>query len=451
MTDSTLISSAAAVVHPEDRSYDEARAAWNLAVDQRPAAVVTATTVEEVRSAVAYAAEHGLRVAPQTTGHHAAALGDLSGALLLRTALGGVDVDVSAQTARVGAGAVWADVVNAAAPHGLTALSGSAHDVGVVGYTTGGGMSWLARQYGYACDHVTAVELVTAAGDLLRVTAEAHPDLFWALRGGCGANFGVITAMEFKLFAIPEVFAGMTIWPAAQAADVLRAWTAWAEQAPDRVTTSLRFLRPPAMPGVPEPLQDTPVVVVDGAVVGATDEESAALVSAWRSVGTPMIDTWGPTPTAGLLPLHMDPPGPVPSRGDGFAVETLDDAGVQALLQAAQPEEVAPLLSVELRQLGGALGRPRVGSGAVQRRSGFGLFAVGMCPFPEAAAPIDARIDELRSALAPWSSGQVSPNFDERGDDAPSAFDAADLARLRAIASQVDPRGMFHASLRLAG
>ncbi|MBJ7473236.1 MAG: FAD-binding protein, partial [Solirubrobacteraceae bacterium] len=124
MTDSTLISSAATVVLPEEGDYDQARAAWNLAVDQRPAAVVTATTVEEVRSAVAYATERGLRVAPQTTGHHAAALGDLSGALLLRTAIGGVDIDVQAQTARVGAGAVWADVVNAAAPHGLAALSG---------------------------------------------------------------------------------------------------------------------------------------------------------------------------------------------------------------------------------------------------------------------------------------------------------------------------------------
>lgn len=448
MTDSTLIPAPAAPVLPGDASYDEARAAWNLAVDQRPAAVVTATTVDEVRGAVAYATASGLKVTPQTTGHHAGALGDLSGSLLLRTAIGGVTVDAGARTARVGAGALWAEVVEAVAPHGLAALAGSSHDVGVVGYAAAGGMSWLSRQHGYACDHVSAVELVTGTGQLIRATADEQPDLFWAIRGGCGGNFGVITAMEIGLFPVADVFAGMTIWPAAQADEVLRAWAAWIADAPDAVTTSLRLLRPPAMPGVPEPLQDTPVVVIDGAVAGLADDDSATVVAPWRSVGTPMIDTWGRIPSAELLGLHMDPPGPVPGRGHGFDLATLDDGAVDALLRTARPAVVSPMLSVELRQLGGAMGRQRFGGGAVRRRKGVALFAVGMCPFPDAAGPIDARIDELVEALHPWSAGRFSPNFSERGD-ASGAFDPADLDRLRAVRRAIDPDGIFIATHRI--
>ncbi len=449
MTDSTFIPTSAATVFPGDSGYDEARTAWNLAVDQRPAAVVTATTVDDVRAAVAYASAHSLKIAPQSTGHHAGALGDLSGTLLLRTALGGVDVDAHARTARVGAGTLWADVASAVAPHGLAALSGSSHDVGVVGYTSGGGMSWLSRQYGYACDHVSAVELVTASGDLIRATADEHPDLFWAIRGGCGGNFGVITAMEIGLFPVADVFAGMTIWPAAQADEVVRAWAAWAPDAPDAVTTSLRFLRPPAMPGVPEPLQDTPVVVIDGAVVSAEDDTASAFVAPWRSVGTPMVDTWSRIPSSELLSLHMDPPGPVPGRGHGFDVELLEGAAIDALIAAGQPQVVSPLLSVELRQLGGAMGRQRFGGGAVRRRKGFGLYAVGICPVPEAAPAIDARIDALIEALRPWSAGKFTPNFAERPAGADGAFDPADFDRLRAVRRAFDPDGIFHATHRI--
>lgn len=448
MTDSTLSPTTVIPVLPADAGYDAARAAWNLAVDQRPAAVLTAISVEEVQAGVAYAAEHGLRVAPQTTGHAAGSLGDLSGTLLLRTAIGGVDVDPAARIARVGGGALWGEVVAATAPHGLAALHGSSHDVGVVGYTSGGGMSWLSRQHGYASDHVTAVELVIATGELIRATPDAQPDLFWAVLGGCGGNFGVITAIEFALFPVADVFAGMTIWPADQAEGVVRAWADWAPTAPDAVTTSLRFLRPPAMPGVPEPLQDTPVVVIDGASL-ASDEDAAASIAAWRSVGEPLIDTWSRIPAAGLLDLHMDPPGPVPARGHGFDVDTLDGGAVDALLAAAQPEIVTPLLSIELRQLGGALGRPTAGGGSARRRAGFGFYAVGICPVPEAGAAVDARIDAIAEALRPWSPDRFTPNFAERGGEADRAFDDTDLDRLRSVRRAIDPDGVFVATHRI--
>lgn len=449
MTESTLDPTiSASPVLPTDDGYDAARVAWNLAVDQRPAAVLTATTVAEVQAGVAYAAANGLRVAPQTTGHAAGSLGDLSGALLLRTAISGVEIDAEARTARVGSGVLWGEVATAAAPHGLLALHGSSHDVGVVGYTTGGGMSWVARAHGYASDHVTAVEIVIATGELIRATAESQPDLFWAVRGGCGGNFGVITAIEFDLFPIADVYAGMTIWPAAQAEPVLRAWAAWAETAPDSITTAFRFLRPPAMPGVPEPLQDTPVVVIDGASL-AHDDEATAHIAPWRSVGEPIIDTWARIPAGGLLDLHMDPPGPVPGRGHGFDVESFDGGAIDAFLAAAQPEVVSPLLSIEFRQLGGALGRLHERGGATRRRNGFGFYGVGIAPFPEAGAAVDARIDAIAEALHPWSSGRFTPNFAERGGDVDRAFDDVDLDRLRAVRRAIDPDGVFHATHRI--
>ena len=245
------------LILPDHPEYDEARSSWNLAVDLRPAGVVLARSAEDVIGAVALATERGLRVAPQTTGHLAAPLPDLSDALLVRTLIGGVEVDAGARRARIGAGAIWSEVIEAIAPHGLAALSGSTHDVGVVGYLLGGGLSWLGRAKGLGANHVLAIEVVTADGRLVRCDAETEPELFWALRGGAG-NFGVVTAIEIELFEIGEVFGGMTIWPAADARAVLEAWTAWCATAPDSVTTAFRFLRLPPLPEIPEPLRDTP-------------------------------------------------------------------------------------------------------------------------------------------------------------------------------------------------
>lgn len=170
---------------PGEPGWDQARRAWNLAVDQQPVAVATVTSVRDVRTVVTAARRLGLRVAAQSTGHNASPMGDLAGTILLRLSeLRGVTVDPSARVARVEGGAQWAEVTSAAARHGLAALAGSSGDVGVAGYTLGGGVSWLGRSHGLALNHVRAFEVVTADGAVRRVDAEHHPDLFWALRGG---------------------------------------------------------------------------------------------------------------------------------------------------------------------------------------------------------------------------------------------------------------------------
>ena len=243
---------AGAVHLPGDPGYDEARMPWNVAVDQRPAAVAYPACADEVSEIVRAAAASGLRVAPQGTGHNAGPLGRLDDVVLLRTsAMTGVHIDPARRIARVEAGVLWLDVVEAAAAHGLAALHGSSPDVGVVGYTLGGGIGWYARQLGMATNSVTAVELVLGDGTQVRADEDTNPDLFWAVRGG-GGSFGVVTAMEFRLFDIDTAYAGMLLWDQEHAEKVLRAWAEWTVDAPDCVTTSFRMLNLPPMPELPE-------------------------------------------------------------------------------------------------------------------------------------------------------------------------------------------------------
>ena len=211
------------IVRAGDERFDQARSSWNLAADQRPAAVVFPETAEDVRAAVRLAADCGLRIAAQGTGHLAAPLGDLSDTILLKTGrMRGIRIDPAARIARAEAGVVWLEVVEAAARHGLAGLAGSSPDVGVVGYTLGGGLSFLGRKYGLAASNVDAIELVTAGGQLVRADRRHEPDLFWAMRGG-GGSFGIVTAIEFRLFPVSRMYAGHLWYPIERGPDVLHA------------------------------------------------------------------------------------------------------------------------------------------------------------------------------------------------------------------------------------
>ena len=183
---------------PGDLDWDEARQAWNLAVDQRPAAVAIPHSADDVIAIVEFANERGLRVTAQGTGHNAGAFDTLADTILVKTQeMRGVEIDAAARVARVAAGTLWIEVTEPASALGLAPLAGSSPDVGVVGYSLGGGASWLARKHGLSSNSVVAIELVTADGELVRADAEHHADLFWALRGG-GGNYGVVTHMEIR-------------------------------------------------------------------------------------------------------------------------------------------------------------------------------------------------------------------------------------------------------------
>jgi FAD/FMN-containing dehydrogenase len=430
---------------PADEGFDAARMAWNVAVDQRPAMVAVPASPRDVAEVVRFAHAQGLRVAVQGTGHNAAPRRDLLGSVLLRTsAMTGVRVDPVARTVRAEAGALWGDVVEAAAPHGLVALHGSSPDVGVVGYTLGGGIGWLARRHGLASGAVTAIELVTPDGRALRVDAATEPEMFWALRGG-GGNFGVVTAIEMRLLPLAEVTAGWLVWPWEDASRVLNTWSEWTETAPDAVTSIARILQLPPIPEIPEPLRGRNLVVVEVAVLH-DEVDPDALLAPLRALG-PEMDTVAVMPAAGLCRLHQDPEGPTPGIGDHAMLDGLPAEAVATLVELAGPGSGSPLLSVELRQLGGALGRPDPDGGALSHLDGrFALFAVGIPMDAAMGAAVAAHADRLVRALAPWGRGRAYLNFSERPVDAGDAFDAAALARLRALRASADPADLMHAN-----
>ena len=303
-------------VFPDDSRWDDARLSWNLAADLRPAVVVLPTTVEDVVGAVEYATERDLKVVVQGTGHGASVHGSLDGTLLLNMReMRAVEIDAENRRARVEAGALWEDVVVPATEQGLTALHGSSPNVGVVGYSLGGGIGWLARKHGLSAESVLAVEVVTADGTLLRADRTQNTELFWALRGG-GGGLGVVVAMEIALYQVEELVAGMMIWPWEQSAEVLTAYVEWAQTAPNSVSTSARMLQIPPLPDIPEFLRGRQIVVIDGAVLGNEDEANEILAAVPRS-SVPRSTRSAPVPAAALMRLHMDPEPPMPGKGDG--------------------------------------------------------------------------------------------------------------------------------------
>jgi len=433
------------LVLPHDPGWDEARLAWNLAVDQQPAAVALPESAEEVARVVRWARSRGLRIAPQGTGHNAGAMGSLAHTVLVKTErMRGVEIDPENQRARVEAGVLWAEVSEAAAEHGLAALAGSSPDVGVVGYSLGGGISWLARRYGLAANSVTAVELVNADGELVRADAENEPELFWALRGG-GGSFGVVTALEFTLYPITEVYAGVLFFPVERGAEILRAWRRWIEDVPDEVTSVGRFLQFPPLPEIPEPLRGGSFVVVEATYLG--DEESAEeLLRPLRELG-PSMDTFATIPVQTLNKLHMDPEQPVPCVGDGMLLGDFPEEAIDALVAAAGAGSGSPLLSVEVRHLGGALARLQPGHGALATiEAGFAMFAVGMSMTPEMGAAMHAHVEVVQAALARWDAGRDYLNFTERRERGERLFGGATYRRLQTVKGRVDPDDVFRSN-----
>ena len=434
------------LVTREQGRWDEARRAWNLAVDQQPAAVVFPASVEDVIAAVHLAIHMGLDVAPQGTGHNAGPLGSLEHTMLVRTdAMRRVEIDPESRTARAEAGVVWLEVVEAAARHGLAALAGSSPDVGVVGYTLGGGLSWLGRKFGLAANNVEAIELVTPDGRWLRVDRDHEPDLFWALRGG-GGNFGVVTAIEMRLFPISHVHAGWLWWPIDRGAEVMHAWQQLTQSGlPDELTTVGRYLQLPPLPEIPEPVRGKSFVVVEAIHVG-DPAEADQLLRPLRAL-EPVNDTIATIPVQDLSHLHMDPEEPVPGVADGSVLSHLDDRAIDELDHVAGVGSGSPLLSVEVRHLGGELRRARPQHGAISSIEGdYVMFAVGVTPTPQAHAAVSRHVEVVKEALVPWTARHMYLNFAETGRNARSFWSEAAHARLRRLKATVDPANRIRAN-----
>jgi FAD/FMN-containing dehydrogenase len=423
---------------PGDAGYDEARRVWDLSVDQRPAVVVYAESAVDVVRAVRFARSRGMRVAPQATGHGTGPLERLEGAMLLKTArMRRVDIDAVSGSARAEAGAQWEDVTVPAGEHGLAPLAGTSPNVGVTGYTLGGGLGWLARRYGLAANSVTAVEVVTPDGRLARADADHEPDLFWALRGG-GGSVGVVTALEMTLYPVPDLYAGALFFPIERAAEVLLAWRQWTDMVPDELTSLGRLLRLPPLEEVPAALRGRAYVLVEAAYLGPAGP-GVELVRPLRELG-PELDTFATVRPPALAQLNMDPEQPMPAVGDGAFLSDLPAGAIDRLLGLAGPGVDTPLLSIELRHLGGALGREAPGAGAQpQIDAKYAMFAVGFAPTPELGQATSTHAKELKDALAPWHAGYDYYNFAETPSDANVVLPAASYDRLQKIKATYDP------------
>ena len=431
------------LVFPGQPGWDDARRAWNLSVDQRPAAVALPETVDDVVATVDHARAVGLRVAVQGTGHGAGST-PLDGALLINMSrMTGVEVDAGARVARVAGGTLWRDVVDAAVDHGLTALHGSAGDVGVVGYSLGGGIGWLARKHGLSASSVLSAEVVTAGGEVVRADPDTNADLFWALRGG-GGSFGVVTEAEIALYPVAEAFAGWLVWPAERAVEVLGRWAEWTKDAPEEVTSIGRLFQMPPIPEIPEPLRGRQLVVVEAAFMG-DERDGRELLRPLLDLD-PESDTFATVPARALTELHRDPPGPVPGRSEGWLLDAFDGDVARAVVDTAGMDGTSPLLSVEVHHLDGALGRPDPRGGVLSHLDApYAIYSVGAVLGPDAVAAIDERLADVRAATEPWLSRRRYFNFAERDVDPVSFYAQGDYGRLTAIREEVDPHGLFQA------
>ena len=435
------------ITTPGEDGWDLARQPWNLWAQQEPEAVAMPETAEDVQAVVNFARENGLRVAPQGTGHGATSLRELSGAILMKTSrMTGVDLDPEAKRARVNAGALSEDIAGPASEHNLVALCGSSPDVGLVGYSLGGGVGWLARKHGIQCNSVRAVEMVNAQGELVRADEERNTDLFWALRGGGGANFGAVTAIEFSLYEEPEIYAGMLAWPWERSEEVLKRWAEWAPGAPEEITTSARILQFPPLPDIPEFLRGRQLVMIDGAFTGSADEGEKVLAP-FRELG-PEMDMWQSMPGAGLVRVHGDPEQPVPGVTDHRMISEVPPEAIDAFVEVAGPGSGSPLLFAELRQLGGAVGRPAQNGGALTHvEDPFALFGVAIGMTPEMGQAGEAHAEKLCQAMGEWSSSRCYLNFVDRvAVETAGGYGAETFDRLKQIRAEVDPDGLFQSN-----
>ncbi len=432
------------VLVPSSPGWDQARAVFNLDVEQNPAMVAIPSDADDVVTLVRYAANHQMQVVPQRTGHNAGPLESLAGTLLLRTdRLTTVHLDAERRKAVVGAGAKWADVVPLTSQLGLAALHGSTPDVSVVGYSLGGGLGWYARAHGLSANSVVAIQLVTPDGNRRWVSHAHEPDLFWALRGG-GGSFGVVTAIEIKLYPVEAVYAGVLFFPLERSAAILKAWVEWTRTVPESVTSVGRMLSFPPTEDVPAALRGRSYAVIEAVFL---DDEVAGsrMLEPLRTLG-PTMDTFATQPPAGIAELHMDPQHPLPYDTDHLVLSDVTDEAIDNLVAAIGPGSGSELVSVEIRHLGGALSRDHADHGALGRMPGeYLLFGVGATPGSAERRAVHVSLDAMVSSMAHLESGRYY-NFSEHPTDPAIHFPPATYARLQRIQAKVDPHNVIRAN-----
>jgi FAD/FMN-containing dehydrogenase len=431
------------VLLPGEAGYDDQRAVYNLNHELVPAVIVVAENAADVQAAVAFAAGQHRPVLVKTTGHQM--VGPAHGAVVIATRrMNDVTIDAVGRTARVGAGAIWSEVIEETVKHGLAPLNGSSPTVGVAGYTLGGGLSpILGRSLGYAADHVRSLEVVTADGELRHVDPDSEPDLFWALRGGKG-NFGVVTALEFALFPVPRIYGGAIFFPGERMADVLGAWTAWHPGTPETMISSFGALRLPPLPAVPETLRGEFVVVLRFAYNGAA-EDGERMIAPLRAVAPAVLDTLADMPYSEVASIFRDPTEPFPYYERSIMLREFPPEALDQLVELVGPDSGSTLTIVGLRALGGAWDRePAVPNAVATRGLPYVLLGVESGPLSEEQR-LKESIAALLDGMEPWNGGRRLVNFLSPDDaaDAAAIYGPEYYERLAAIKKTYDPANMF--------
>ena len=432
------------IVEPGDPGYDRARAGWNGAIDRRPAAVAQATDADDVAAAVRAARAAGLPCTIRGGGHSVAGRSVRDGALCLDLrALDAVDVDPGRALVRVGGGALLSELDAATQVHGLAVPAGQISHTGVGGLTLGGGLGWLMRRHGLTIDSLRSADVVLADGEQVRASAEEHPDLFWALRGG-GGDFAIVTRFEFRAHRVgPLVLAGPLVYPWERARDALRASRDLMEAgAPDELMIFTVLLTAPPEPPYPPELQGRPVAIV-GVCWCGEEAEGERVLAPLRASCPPLLDLVAPMPYVAMQSM-LDATAP---HGWRFAdrmhhYDALGDDVVDALL-AGYERVPTPQSHIVCGWMGGAVARVAPGATAFGHR-GAGAFSwlIG-CSGEE---PVDAAADWVRGLwddTAPYATGGVYVNALHAGRPVRDAYADAVWERLVAVKRRYDPDGFL--------
>ena len=429
------------VLVPDDEGYDEERAGFQAAMSHRPSAIVGAVNADDVAAAVRFAGSRGLPVGVKSSGHGIAAPTE-GGVLISTTRMAGITIDGT--DAWIEAGVPWGKVVEAAAPHGLAPLSGSAVTVGAIGYTLAGGIGLLARKHGFAVDHVSAIDVVTADGELHHVTADSDPDLFWALRGGRD-NFGVVTGLRVGLAPMGQFYGGGLFFDADLVETVLSTWQDWTTTLPDEMTTSLSIQPFPPIPRLPEQIRGHYAAHVRIAYQG-DPESGEALIAPLRAIGPRLLDTVAEMPFTECGTIHNDSPQPIPFAGTNALLGGLTKDVQRTILELAGRKAAVPCI-VELRHLGGALARPAAVPSAIGFRDAPYMMVV-VSRVADNADEILAVHDAVFEGMRPWTVGR-NLNFLGNGQPTSDAFEPDDYQRLSELKSRYDPTNMFRMNFNI--
>jgi FAD/FMN-containing dehydrogenase len=438
------------VIGPGDDAYEDARAVWNGTVDRRPRLIARCRGTADVAAAVRFARDRDLEIAVRGGGHNVAGTAVCDDGIVIDLSeMGAVRVDPAGRTAWVQGGALWGDVDHETQVHGLATTGGIVSHTGVGGLTLGGGIGWLMRKHGLTVDNLVEAEVVNAEGGIIRASADDHPDLFWALRGG-GGNFGIVCSFQFALHPVgPTVMAGPVFWAAEDTPDVLRFYRDFATDAPDELGNIVRFGTIPPWPDVDEGLRFRPAIAVASCYAGPVEEGERA-VRALRGFGTPLVDLIGPT-------LYVDHQGgidaTVPHGWDyywkgtnlaGLSDEIIDIVAEHAF-GASSPRSYAAMF-----HMGGAVGRANRGATAYSGRDAEHVMSIDAVWLPE-------HDDTVRATEIAWARGffaalqahsaGVYVNFLD-SDDGTSrvreAYGDDTYRRLAEVKAQFDPDNVFH-------